>query len=249
MKKTGARNFWQQLKGTILIYDEVYARKEKVTKPEEEKYIPIDIKQHVHDNDYDIGLKFVLASSKNFFSLFRQAFIDMDKYVFKSSPSVNSMYDKELISVNSRFELLKEVNLYAHTMNVIVETIKITDKLPQNVKDIAIIFALFHDFGKNINLLKEFNYDEKGKEQHHKVSANYAKHIMQDEMVDTKNNNTMTKDLIEMVYLVLGMHHEKDRKPNLFLNILIEADINARENELRGILLQRKIKKENKDNK
>jgi len=247
-KLKSASQFWKELAGTVAIYDEVNNTRKRVskekTKPNKQQ---INIKNDVYDNDFQDGLVLILNVTENFNKLFKKIFIDMDNCQFKKTPSVNSSYDKELIAHNSRYELLKEVNLYNHTINVVIETIKLTNELPQNVRDIAIILALLHDFGKNDKIIKTYNLGDDGRKHHHRISAYYAKHTMQDAMIGSHSTNIITDELVEMIYKVLRMHHDSDKEKNLFLDLLIKADMNAREIELKGILLRKHIKTEHKE--
>ena len=48
----------------------------------------------------------------------------------------------------------------------------------------------------------------------------------------------------DMVYTTLRSHHEEVKNNNMFLKLLINADTNARELELRGILRNQQVKKD-----
>jgi hypothetical protein len=241
--------FWQQLKGTIALHDAIFDTRKNIKKlPAEKKTIKNSDKM-MNDTEYDIGLKLVLNSTNNFHGLFEKIFVDMDRREFKRTDSVSKQYDTHLIKYNNRYELLSRINLYAHTMNVIVEMIKLAKEfsLPQQIQDITILLALLHDFGKNHSIAAEFQFEKENLGKHHRISANYARHIMYDESLRVDVVQGITRDLIDMVYSTLRMHHEPEKNNNMFLEMLITADQNAREQELHGVLRNLKSKKEKYD--
>lgn len=245
MPKT-PRAFWLELKGTIAIHDVIHNNRTQLEQViHKNKRIP-DISKRILTPEYNVALELVVKATSNYHNLFSRLFYDMDKFNFKSTPSVSSAYDKHLIEYNNRFELLKEVNLLSHTMNVVIEMIKITsdEKLPQNVRDISILLSVLHDYGKNDKVSKEFRFEKENEGRHDKVSANYAKYTMQEESLG--NNSSITKELITTVYTTLRAHHEPIKEKNMFLDLLCTADINARENELQGILLRQRKDQERK---
>lgn len=242
------KQFWNELQGTIAIYDEIDARRIEQTvslletKKEAHNTNNYAIANKVKDLEFQTALEVVLQNTTKFHHLFTQIFIEMNRCKFKKTSSVSKEYDKHLFERNNRYKMLSDINLYSHTMNVIVEMIKITQNIPQETKNIAILLALLHDFGKNKYIATEYQLEIKNKEKHHLISANYAKFIMQDERQSYKSKNEITDDLIKLVYEVLRSHHEKMVEPNIFYKLLIKADFNARDIELEGILLKNKRK-------
>lgn len=246
MNQKDPKTFWLELKGTIVIHDIIHENRTQLEQViHKNKRIP-DISKQILTPEYNVALELVVKATSNYHTLFSRLFSDMDKFNFKSTQSVSSSYDKHLLEYNNRFDLLKEINLLSHTMNVVIETIKLTteEKLPQNIKDIAILLAVLHDFGKNEKVSKEFQFEKDNKERHDKISANYAKYTMQEESLG--HNSSITKDLISMVYTTLREHHETEKEKNMFLDLLFTADINARENELQGVLLRKRKDQERK---
>lgn len=237
-------SFWQKLQGTIALHDAIFeTRKKQRINHETKPKLIADIRKDTADKEYNIGLNLVLNSTMSFHNLFKNLFISMDKNEFKKSQSVSQKYDTHLISYNNRYSLLSSINLYSHTMNVVVEAIKISieNKLPQQVQDIVILLAVLHDFGKNQSIAQEFQFEKENTGIHHRISANYAKFIMYEEsLLDVEQG--ITKELIEMVYTTLRNHHEEVKNSNMFLKLLINADTNARELELRGILKNQQVK-------
>lgn len=237
-------SFWQKLQGTIALHDAIFEtrKSQKINNQHKPKLIA-DIRKITADKEYNIGLNLVLNSTTSFHNLFKNLFISMDKNEFKRTQSVSQNYDTHLIKYNNRYKLLSSINLYSHTINVVVEAIKISidNKLPQQVQDIVILLAVLHDFGKNQLIAKEFQFEKENLGKHHRISANYAKFIMFEEsLLDVEQG--ITKELIDMVYTTLRSHHEEVKNNNMFLKLLINADTNARELELRGILRNQQVK-------
>lgn len=230
--------FWKHLSGTIAIHEEIEQTRKIVHIANEQRHTIPNIKEKIIDLEYQTALELVVSLTTSFHSVFERIFLDMSKFNFKDDASVNQAYDKHLIEYNNRYKLLSKIDLFSHTINVVVETIRITKDLPQNLKDISILLALLHDVGKNKIIASDFCYEDKNKEAHHKISANYAKHILYDEKLN--KNSTVSNELIENVYSTLRSHHEADKENSIFLEILIQADMKARELELFGILKKEK---------
>lgn len=237
--------FWQQLKGTIALHDAIFkTRKElKELQNPEKKISGADKKMNTAI--YSQGLIEVLTLTKSFHKLFERFFIDMDRNDFIHTPSVIQAYDTHLINYNNRYKLLSSIDLYNHTMNVVRATKKLSEEhnFPQQVNDIAILLAILHDFGKNQIIAKEFLFEKSNEKEkrHHRISANYAKHTMFGVFLEDDNDG-VTKEFIDMVYSILRAHHEDEKNNNMFLEILINADQNAREKELFEILKKEKSK-------
>ncbi len=239
-------SFWQKLQGTITLHDAIFGTREsqKINYQIKPKLIA-DIRKITADKEYNVGLNLILNSTSNFHNLFENLFILMDKNEFKKTQSISKKYDQHLISYNNRYELLSSINLYSHTINVVVEAIKISNenKLPQQIQDIVILLAVLHDFGKNPIIAKNYQFEKDNIGKHHRISANFAKFIMYEEsLLDVEQG--ITKELTDMVYTTLRSHHEEVKNNNMFLKLLINADTNARELELRGILRNQQVKKD-----
>jgi hypothetical protein len=241
------KQFWDQLQGTIAVYDAVASRKAEHNTKTKNQQKRIDITSKILDLEYQTGLEIVMSSTNKYHNLFAQLFIDMSKAEFKKTESVSQSFDVHLLSYNNRYKLLTEIDLYSHTMNVVVETIKITKDIPQDTKNIAILLALLHDFGKSKLISDEYRFEAKAKGKHHIISANYAKYTMQSEKLSYLSKEEITNELIELVYEVLRNHHEENIvNKNIFFKLLEKADANAREIELNGILLKQKRKAKQK---
>lgn len=229
------KQFWRELQGTIAIYDAVQERRTKSFNAEKIKKANTNISKNIIDMQYQVGLDLVLSNTTKFHNLFRELFIDMDKFKFRKTESVSQTYDTHLLNYNNRFKLLTSVDLYSHSMNVIVETIKLN--LPQETKNIAVLLSLLHDFGKNEELKAAYQYEKKENEKHHLISANYAKYKLQNERFSYRSSDEINNELISLVEQTLRNHHEPKKESTLFLDLLKKADMNARENEFNGILL------------
>jgi HD-GYP domain-containing protein (c-di-GMP phosphodiesterase class II) len=236
--------FWKELFGSIAIYDAINQRNEIYDNETNKQTKEINIEDGIFDKEYQIGLEIVLGATKKYHHLFKTIFLDFDAYKLKKSDSVHQKYDTHLLSYNNRYKLLSEIDLYTHTINVVVEMIKLTKQLelPQDTIDIAILLALLHDVGKNSKISGEYQFEAANKGKHHIISANYSKHTMYNEKMSYKSKNEISDELIELIVDVLRNHHEEKVNKNLFLELLIKADTNVRVNELNGVLLKQKRK-------
>lgn len=239
--------FWMELIGSIAVYDEVEKRRERNNSVENEKIFLEDISLKVRDPEIISTYNYIIAITKKYKPLYRKILIDMDKFHFKNTNSVNKNNDKHLMERNDRYSLLSSVNLFSHTINVVTETIKITKDMQQDIKDISILLALLHDFGKNSEVISSSQLEEKNKTKHSYVSANYAKHLIKNESFSYESINQINKEFIDLIYECLRTHHD-DYDSNIFVKILNDADSNARELELDGVLLKEIKKKKLRNN-
>lgn len=243
--KVSPQDFWRKLKGTVILNDEMLSRRSY------QEDFPIDNKKHiafkVNDNDflseeYKIGLEFILSCTYTMHELFESIFLDFDKSDLKKISSIDKNYDIAIIKKDNRYDMLSTINLYEHTMNVVIEVLEITKSMPSVTKDICILLTLLHDIGKCKRIQKKYSFGEKLK--HHIVSANYSRIIMQDLMF--QGYKEINEELIELVYLILKEHHynessNEDTKfiyeHNMFIEILKKADYSARRKELATIFV------------
>ena len=119
------------------------------------------------------------------------------------------------------YGLVGRVNLYEHTLNCAVCAIEITISQPQIIREITILVALLHDFGKHPKIANQYPKQAIGR--HDKVSALFAQDflkIYRDEKI-----------FLDVIFTTLDNHHEKDEKvlkTTIYLDILKNADEKAR---------------------
>jgi putative nucleotidyltransferase with HDIG domain len=227
------KRFWQELKATVLINDEISKRRVPATVQQGTKDCTeedaLSIKNVVYDNEFQESMEFVLSCTKNYKYLFRQIFIDFDRYEIKKNKSVNSNYDKALLEYDNRYTILSQVDLYSHTMNVVIKMLELTQELNSKTRDICILLALLHDVGKANLIRKEHKQQDDNEDKHHRISANYAKAIMQERLF--AYDEEINEDLINLVYDCLYHHHDDIEEYSLFLDLLKRADFAARDSE------------------
>ncbi len=194
------------------------------------------MKQEELSADVEYLLNFV----NNHKDLVLEIIKEMDNYAFKNLPSLN---EKNFISFggdSSRYFILQdEIKLYPHTLNVAIQMADMLSESehPNNIIEIGILLALFHDFGKCPQIALNF-YEEKN-ESHEKISANFAKHFL---TAYNKRNpkGAISEEVIQTVYQTIYNHHNPVIiQKGIFLTMLIKADRNARDFELRMVKMRR----------
>jgi putative nucleotidyltransferase with HDIG domain len=157
----------------------------------------------------------------------------------KNTSSVGPKHSHAICEYDKRYIILGEIDLFSHTMNVVLKMIEITRELPQSTRDICILLALLHDVGKSEIAKKEHQQEAKNEDKHHKISANYAKSLIQNRIFALDDD--INHDLQELVYNCLNKHHDKDENEhNIFLELLKKADFSARDDEYAEIIFKRK---------
>lgn len=233
--------FWGELQGNIKVFEEISKRRKK-EQAIKEKGSELYLKDS-ESKEIELAFDFIKSNTTNYQSLFKRFVYDMEVYNFKKTSSVDSKVEKMYNDKNNRYDMFATLNLFEHTMNVVTQAIIVASELPSFQKDICIMIALLHDYGKNSEIKNKYSFEDKKDIPHNVISANYAKSIMSDEMLSVQSNGQITDELIKTVDSCLRTHHDQDAKSNLFLKVLIKADKNAREKELQGLLLRKQRKR------
>ena len=160
---------------------------------------------------------------------------------FKSDPNYKD-YKKLVTGNKTSYDILSEVDLYTHTLNVVSEIIKYVKENFGNEKIIylqrTIIAALAHDIGKiQTPLTPAINEELLKKSPHNIISALILRE---------KYPDTLDTDTIEAVEQHHGIVKNKN---NYILKALKEADKKAREKEIYEWLVDHKLIDEENDNK
>ena len=166
----------------------------------------------------------VLAQTDGYVEIYMHLFHDMDQFDFFETSSVPDAKDFELIA--SDYEHIK---LFDHTMNVFNETVSLlkADFKKNSQKDIYLLIALLHDFGKS-NKLCEY-YEVESRHNHWTRSAHYFKKILEIKKFD------IDKTAANIILETLLSHHSilnEQKQDDLFIKSLKKADSAARFNEL-----------------
>lgn len=144
-------------------------------------------------------------------------------------------YKKLVVGDKTSYDVLSEVSLYTHSMNVVEEIIEIVEgKEEANLYyEKAIIAALAHDIGK-LRALQEYS---------EKITADLFKnapHNVISALFLREKYPEYKKDVIEAI----EFHHGPIKPKNYVLMMLKEADKRAREKEIEKWLLENKEKEE-----
>lgn len=184
----------------------------------------------------DQSLKMLKSYDKQYPNpVFKELFLvllnAMEKYEFSKFPSVAFSYEAIYKEYKNRYDLLKEVDLLTHTINVFELSLEQEKKLPSQIREEITILALVHDFGKCDHIKNIFKVMED--ETHNQISANFLKRAMMD-------IGCFDTDITRMVETIKNHHKLPDSQSNInsdrtvsyFINSLNEIDHKAREKEL-----------------
>lgn len=207
---------------------------------EEDEDIVID----VETKEYELlaSEKYILSFIETRKEVVIALFNIMKLYKFEDIKSVREGDCSGSGHMSSRYEILSEVNLYDHTINVAIQAVEMlsANGTPKDLISISLIIAILHDFGKSPIISENF-FEEKG-QRHHKTGGIFAKHFLLDFLRKNKNSN-INKQIIETISQTVYKHHDHDNeKNNVFINFLFDADIKARELELE-VVRSKKINK------
>jgi len=172
--------------------------------------------------------KKLIPNITGYIRLYIKLFNDISEFDF---PSCSSVTDKHF----SQNALYADIELFEHTLNVFYEMLNIVDSDDYaSNKDILLLIALLHDFGKSHELCNLYNIDLEN--SHCIRSAKYFEQIVRADKLEYLLDDTS----FSIIYNTLYNHHniiESDTTPTIFLNALIQADANARALELKKITL------------
>lgn len=173
-------------------------------------------------------------------NLYIKLFEDMNNFDFIN---ISSVVDE---LSNGQIPKFKEIKLYDHTLNTFFQMTKIlkSKETLKVQKDIFLLIALLHDFGKSHKLCENYGIDLEN--EHHVRSAQYFNHLIS----NSTDNYGLDKVTFEIIYKTLNQHHEiisTATQETIFLQLLKEADAMARKVE-EGILKNLKEKNNNKGN-
>ena len=182
-------------------------------------------------------LSYVFSEIQGYKNLYIKLFEDMSLYDFLHTPSVTDNHGENGLKY-------KQVKLYDHTLNTfykMVEILKSKESLTIQ-KDIFLLIALLHDFGKSHQLCEKYNIDlENG---HHIRSSQYFNNII----LNSIDNYGLDKVTFKIIYETLYAHHEiipASSSETIFMKLLKEADGMARKTE-EEILIKLEEEKKNK---
>jgi len=182
-------------------------------------------------------LSYVFSEIHGYKNLYIKLFEDMSLCDFINTASVIDNHGENTPKY-------KEIKLYDHTLNTFYKMVEIL-KPKENLiiqKDIFLLIALLHDFGKSHKLCEIYKINlENG---HHIRSSQYFNQII----TDSIDNYGLDKVTFKIIYETLYAHHEiipASSTETIFMKLLKEADGMARKTE-EEILIKLEEKKKNK---
>lgn len=182
-------------------------------------------------------LSYVFSEIQGYKNLYIKLFEDMSLCDFINTASVTDKHGEN----SSKYIKIK---LYDHTLNTFYKMVEIL-KSKENLtiqKDIFLLIALLHDFGKSHKLCEKYNINlENG---HHIRSSQYFNNII----LNSIDNYGLDKVTFKIIYETLYAHHEiipASSSETIFMKLLKEADGMARKTE-EEILIKLEEEKKNK---
>ncbi len=158
----------------------------------------------------------------------KNIFETIKKYDFKKTSSVNKKYDIYLKNNFINYDILENIDLLTHTLNVAYEA-SIDDK-PKNIKSVNILLALLHDFGKNLFIVNTYNKTNKVL-AHEKISAMFVEEFFTDQFFS--GNKEINSNLIKILVETIKVQHSSIlASKNSYLYNLRKYDKEAREKEI-----------------
>ncbi len=239
------KKFYEQIAVANEMFNMVNDGNKKIIEESIEEPETESIKEK-EDEITEPALLYLLSYTKNYHAVIIGLFNIMIEKNFKDTPSVNSKFINSNIN-NSNYEKLATISLYEHTINCtiqIAKTLNFGSETPSSAIGISIVISLLHDFGKSPLIAKNFNT---GSNQHHHISANFAKHFLSKFLNAKIKKNRVGQDFIDLVFKTINTHHDKDINQGPFLKILIDGDSKARERELLFYEYNKKLDEEEQE--
>ncbi|MBW6487571.1 HD domain-containing protein [Sulfurimonas sp.] len=185
-----------------------------------QKKITLDVKIKNKQIFYDLAK--IMEKTNGYRKILIKIFEDMDKFEFDKASSVTN---GDTLFAEYDFT---EIKLYEHTLNVFAEMLKIVDKETQG-REVLILLALLHDFGKSNALCKHYKITKE--EKHWIRSSQYFNTIIEED----RDFFDLDETAIQIIRYVLSIHHDslttEADKQNRYRNELVKADRAARESE------------------
>lgn len=221
LNKRNLSDFYSQLAATSEVFNIIHESNNEL-----EKAIIGDALHKedspVDNHQLDSAQRYILSNihGEQLRSIAEYLCVCMHTYEFKKNSSVprNAILIGEHISTTD-YDLLAKINLYNHTINCAVCAIDISKNQPQAIRDIIIVIALLHDFGKCQTILSQYDHVN---ENHEKISARFSENLLLDFDV--------SDELKQVIFSTLFDYHtaDKDKEKTIYAPIVIQADIKSR---------------------
>lgn len=221
LNKRNLTDFYSQLAATAEVFSIIHESNNEL-----EKVIIGNLsaseKKSVENPLLDAAQRLILAnihaSELRAFAEFLCVYMHTHNFKKQSSVPKNTNFIGDFVSLTD-YDLLAKINLYNHTINCALCAIEECKEQPQAIKDIVIVIALLHDFGKCSSILRQFNDKN---ENHEKISARFALNALIDFDVSDELKN--------VIFATLFDYHtsDKEKEKTIFAPIVIKADITSR---------------------
>ncbi len=217
-----AKEKFMEIAITYSLFEKINKKREKeINNKENESNLD-------EENDFNNIVEKFITSKTIYKKTTKSLFEIIKKYDFIKTSSVNKKYDIYLKNNFTNYDILENIDLLTHTLNVAYEA-SVDDK-PKNIKSVNILLALLHDFGKNINIIKNYNKTNKLL-SHEKISSIFAEEFFTDQIFDGNKeiNSNLVKTLVETIKV---QHSSVIASRNSYLYNLRKYDKEAREKEI-----------------
>ena len=169
---------------------------------------------------------------------------DIYNFDFKNDPSVTTSGSADTAHLqkmfSTRFTDLSKIDLETHTLNVFEEALNQAEKSGRaSSMSIAILGALFHDFGKSTKIRSTVMGSgmQRGVKAHAEVSSLYLQDLLLPKVYNVIDDSyNLTESTDRLVYIVKNHHPASAKvKEDLEVDFVVKADHNARKNEMTEI--------------
>lgn len=231
------RAFGIRLNVTLGLYKQIHSKR----KQDEQEQGAIVFEANIRNEELSSVLIEALRKIKNFEKLIIAGFEAIEQYRFSTFSSVQSKYLKSNSDkTQNRFDYLQaNINLETHTLNVVRATLELPDsEIQQFERELLIMLAIFHDFGKctAIRELLNVKLKELGKKTDAFEHEHYGAWFMH--FLFLKNYPTegqLSEKLREVICAQHGFRGDSILAVDQnLLRLLKEVDAAARTKELEG---------------
>ena len=169
---------------------------------------------------------------------------DMFNYKFSEDASITTMGSADTAHLqkmfSSRFSDLSRINLEEHTLNVFEKSLDIAEQSGRaSSMSIAILGALFHDFGKSSKIRRLILGEgmQRGSKAHAEVSALYLQDLLLPRVYNIIEDSYLLTESTDRLVDIVKFHHPANAKQreDLEISFVINADHEARKNEMTNL--------------
>lgn len=221
LDKRDLKEFYTQISLVDSIFSTIAKTNQKL---EKNIAVPNKDKSLLLPNEKDNpALKYINRHVSNF--TIREAIAELFGIMIKFDFSQNSSIPNHRNSSNDtqQYKAIGKINLHNHTINVVIEAINVCADEPSANRDLVILMAMLHDFGKCAKLVENYSLSTASP---HEVNSSRLAEIL---LLKFKFHST----LINTVISTLKNHHTyPTEQAGHLMKLLNASDAGAREKEV-----------------